>query len=86
METTHDYGQLIVKYSKTHVDVFRIRLYEGHAYNWCDTLIVNGNLRYATDQTAGLGVFDTCTPLSKLYEVWLNGVCIYKRPWWRIYD
>ncbi len=83
METTHAYGQLIVKFDNNNVNSYRIRLYQGHMYNWCEPLVWNSTLMYHTDQTVDLGS-KPCSSLLKEYkEVWLDGVCIYKRPWWR---
>ncbi len=54
METTHAYGQLILKHDNNNISIHRIRLYQGHMYNWCEQLVWDGNLQYHTDQTADL--------------------------------
>lgn len=83
MKTTYSYGQLILKYSRNNINIFRIRLYDGHKYNWCEQLVWGGNLCYTTDQIVELGASPNRNPLTDYKEVWLDGVCIYKSPWWR---
>ncbi len=83
METTHDYGQLILKHNNNNINIHRIRLYQGQMYNWWEPLVWNGNLQYHTDQTVDLCANPSIHPIKEYREVWLDGVCIYKRPWWR---
>jgi hypothetical protein len=83
-EEAIQYGTLIMKYNKSFVNISRIRLFDGHKYNWHDGIIRDGELVYHTDQTHDLGANPSVSKLKDYKEVWLDGVLLYKRPWWRV--
>ena len=64
------------------VSVVSIRLFDGHNYNWHQSLIVNGVINIPTDQTYDYKAsYDS--RLSDHDEIWFDGVCIYKKSLWR---
>ena len=76
-----EYGRLITRKCGV-TNVARVRLYDGHMYNWCQRLVCNGVVSVPTDQTYDL---DSSFESEPHYydEVWFEGVCIYKKPWYR---
>lgn len=81
VEQATEYGRLVtIKNGIVSVD--RIRLYDGHRYNWHSQLIRNGILFTPTDQTYDLSA--SCHVSVSFYdEIWFEGVRIYKKPLWR---
>ncbi|MCY9870483.1 hypothetical protein [Vibrio barjaei] len=80
-EPAVDYSKLVTR-TGDHVVVTRVRLYDGHRYHWCHQLIAHGKLHAPTDQTFDLNANDA-TDLDRFDEIWLDGVQVYKKPWWK---
>ncbi len=85
-EPATKYGILTLKYHKYKgmVNIAKIRLFDNHQYNWHEGIIRNGMLTYHTDQTYDLEANPSSSKLSDYKEVYLDGVLLYKRPWWKI--
>ncbi len=88
IETSHDYGQLILQRRCGDVSVIRVRLYDDQRYNWHQHLITSyiegKKLHKITDQAYDLKAYNDYTgSLDDYKKVWFNGVLIYKRPWWK---
>ncbi len=79
-EPALEYGRLITIKDKIFC-VSRIRLYDGHEYNWSQQLRWNDILYAPTDQTHDLDS-DNHMKIDFYDEVWFDGVCIYKKPWY----
>lgn len=80
-EEAKEYGRLITRKDGI-INVVRIRLYDGHRYNWCQRLRCDGVICTPTDQTFDLD--SNCESKPHYYDqVWFDGVCFYKKPWWR---
>lgn len=80
-EQAKQYGIMITKRGK-HVHAMRVRMFDGHYYNWSHH-IVRGNVLYTpTDQTFDLEA-NYESELDYYDEVWFEGVLIYKKPWWK---
>ena len=75
-----EYGRLITIKGSI-ASVSKIRLYDNHQYNWNQTLRNGRNLYKPTDQTYDIESNFDCK-LSFYDEVWFEGVCIYKKPWY----
>jgi hypothetical protein len=78
------YGTLILKHRNGIVNVQNIRLYDMQRYNWCERIIGGGYLMYHTDQSYDLKATPSMLLLKEYITIHLDGVLLYKRPWWRL--
>lgn len=81
MEQAKGYANLIRIKGKT-VDICRIRLYDGHRYNWHHQICNKGTLYCPTDQSYDLGAKYT-SDINFWDEIWIEGVRVHKKSWWR---
>jgi len=89
-EPATEYGQLIVQMKDGRTHLYRVRLYDGHNYNWITHLISprTGKLQLhtITDQVWDLeATANYTTDIDRFTKVWFNGVLIYKRPWYKFW-
>lgn len=78
MEQAKEYGRLVTR-KGSRVSVCRIRLYDGHSYNWHRPIVYRGMVNIPTDQTYDLDANSISRP-HYYDEVWL--VRVYKKPWY----
>ena len=81
MEEAKEYARLI-RIRGGHADVCRIRMFDGHRYNWHHQVCCDGILYKPTDQTYVLGA-NYSSDLNYWDEVWIDGVRVHKKAWWR---
>lgn len=65
-------------------------MYESHfekatEYGRLVVKLTNGYLTYVTDQEYALQSEILSVKLTEYKEIWLDGVLLYKRPWWGIF-
>lgn len=88
-EPAPEYGYYIIQRRSGDVFTMKVRLFDGHRYNWHQHLITkyvgeDKQLHTITDQVYDLEATSNYTQsLDDFKKVWFNGVLIYKRPWWK---
>ena len=73
-----EYGQMIVKCKYGFVNMYRVRLYEGHEHNWHQHIMGDGKYCCPTDQTSFYGSSYERS-LKDVDKIWLNSALVYER-------
>lgn len=81
MKQAKEYARLI-RIRGDHVDVCRVRMFDGHNYNWHQLVCSDGKLHCPTDQSYDLES-NHISDINFWDEIWLDGVRIHKKSWWR---